>query len=202
MRPGDIVGDRFELELSAGSGGMGEVFRARDRTTDATVAVKFLLDESAREVARFAREAQVLAELHHPRIVQYVAHDVTPTGEPYLVMEWLEGEHLLSRLLRGRLTVAESVALVTHVADALAAAHARGVVHRDLKPTNLFLEGHKIDRVKLLDFGIAHLRDVTRMTQTGMLVGTPGYMAPEQARSGQAIDARADVFALGCVLFE
>jgi tetratricopeptide (TPR) repeat protein len=202
VKPGDIVDDRFELDQLTGSGGMGEVFRARDRASGATVAVKVLLDERTPESARFAREAQVLADLRHPRIVQYVAHGATPSGEPYLVMEWLEGEHLLSRLLRGRLSVPESVSLATYVAEALAAAHARGIVHRDLKPSNLFLQSGKFDRVKLLDFGIAHLCNVTRMTQTGILLGTPGYMAPEQARSGQAIDARADVFALGCVLFE
>jgi eukaryotic-like serine/threonine-protein kinase len=202
VKAGDVVGGRFELNRPTGSGGMGEVFRARDRASGEVVAVKVLLEGRAPDAARFAREAQVLAELRHPRIVQYVDHGVTPSGEPYLAMEWLEGEHLLSRLLRGRPTVGEAVILAIRVAEALGAAHARGIVHRDLKPTNLFLVDRRFDRVKLLDFGIAHLHDVTRMTQTGMLIGTPGYMAPEQARNGQIVDSRADVFALGCVLFE
>src|SRR5262249_14650889 len=161
-----------------------------------------LIDPATPDTARFAREASVLAELSHPGIVRYVAHGVTPAEELYLVMEWLEGEDLLSRLLRIGLTLKESVLLRTRVAPALAAAHAKNIVHRDLKPTNLFLVDGQIEKVKLLDFGIAQLDSVTRMTRTGVLLGTPGYMAPEQARSSQGIDPRADVFSLGCVLFE
>jgi eukaryotic-like serine/threonine-protein kinase len=202
MKPGDIIDGRFELERSAGSGGMGEVFRARDRESGEVVAVKVLLDPEAPEAARFSREATVLAELSHPGIVRYVAHGVTGSGELYLAMEWLEGEDLLSRLIRTGLTLKESVQLGARVATALGAAHARNIIHRDLKPTNLFLVNREIEQVKLLDFGIAHVASGTRMTRTGVLLGTPGYMAPEQARSSQGLDARADVFSLGCVLFE
>src|SRR5262249_48965914 len=135
-------------------------------------------------------------------IVRYVAHGAMPTGEAYLAMEWLEGEDLRSRLAREGLTLEESITLAIRVAEALGAAHAHAIVHRDLKPTNLFLRGRQVEDVKLLDFGIAQLGGGTRMTRTDMLLGTPGYMAPEQARSGQIVDARADVFSLGCVLFE
>jgi eukaryotic-like serine/threonine-protein kinase len=202
MQPGDVVGARFEILRSAGSGGMGEVFQARDRARDALVAVKVLLDRKPNGRARFEREAEALSELRHPGIVQYVAHGETDTGEPYLVMEWLEGEDLAERLKRGPLTIDEGVTLGLRVAETLGAAHARGIVHRDLKPSNLFLVGGRIDGVKVLDFGIAWLADTTRMTETGIVLGTPGYMAPEQTRTGAEIDARADVFSLGCVLFE
>src|SRR3954468_1575246 len=116
-------------------------------------------------------------------------------------MEWLDGETLKSRLQRGPLAASEAVALAARVAGALGAAHARGVVHRDLKPSNLFLPGGRVEQVKVFDFGIAQREGKTQLTQTGMMLGTPGYMAPEQARASGQIDARADVFALGCVLF-
>jgi tetratricopeptide (TPR) repeat protein len=202
MQPGDVLGERFELEARAGSGGMGEVFRARDRTSGEAVAVKVLLSVRSPDQARFAREATMLAELVHSGIVRYIEHDLSPSGPPYLVMEWLEGEDLSARVRRGALTVEETVTLGVQVTQALSVAHARGVVHRDLKPSNLFLVGREVRQVKVLDFGIARLGDATRMTETGTVVGTPGYMAPEQVQSGGEIDARADVFALGCVLFE
>jgi eukaryotic-like serine/threonine-protein kinase len=203
MHPGEVIGERFEIIRLAGSGGMGEVFQARDRVRGELVAVKVLLDgKAAVDRARFEREGEALSELRHPGIVQYVAHGETPSGEPYLVMEWLEGEDLANHLKRGCLTVEESVVLGLRVAETLGAAHARGIVHRDLKPSNLFLVGGSVNLVKILDFGIAWLADTTHLTQTGMLLGTPGYMAPEQARTGSDIDARADVFSLGCVLFE
>ncbi|WP_437337884.1 protein kinase domain-containing protein [Sorangium sp. So ce394] len=202
MRVGDVLEGRFTLDARAGSGGMGEVFRARDNATGQAVAVKVMLARHAGERARFEREARVLSELSHPAIVQFVAHGETPDGEPYLAMEWLEGEDLRARLARGMLGVDESVALAARVAAALGTAHARGVVHRDLKPSNLFLPAGDVTLVKVLDFGIAHLGDVTRLTRTGAILGTPGYMAPEQAGGAGALDARADVFALGCVLYE
>ncbi|UQA63975.1 protein kinase [Polyangium aurulentum] len=181
---------------------MGEVWKALDQGTGAQVAVKVLPGGDPEDAARFAREARILAGLEHPRVVRYVAHGASAEGAPYLVMEWLEGEELAARLARGPLAVDESVALALEVAGVLAFAHAQGVIHRDLKPSNLFLPGGRLDAVKVLDFGIAHAGRATRMTSTGMLVGTPGYMAPEQARGEASIDARADVFSLGCVLFE
>ncbi|WP_437806978.1 serine/threonine-protein kinase [Sorangium sp. So ce1078] len=204
MLPGRLLDDRFELAEVAGSGGMGTVYRAIDRASGEVVAVKLLRRADARAEARFLREAEALSRLTHPHIVRYATHGVAPTGEPYLAMEWLSGESLAERLSRQELRVHESVALARRVADALGAAHALGIVHRDIKPSNLFLVDGALDRVKLLDFGIALLSDATsRLTGTSAVLGTLGYMAPEQARGDRAaLDARADVFSLGCVLFE
>ena len=202
MLPGDVVNGRFELERLAGTGGMGAVYRALDRSTGELVAVKVLLEGRASSGSRFEREARLLSEMRHPGLARYVAHGATAKGERYLVMEWLEGEDLARRLQRSRLTIEEGLLLTSRVAEALAAVHAHGVIHRDIKPSNLFLVGRRVAEVKILDFGVARFGAVTGSTQTGTMLGTLGYMAPEQARSGQALDPRADVFALGCVLFE
>ncbi|HWO23799.1 MAG TPA: protein kinase [Kofleriaceae bacterium] len=202
MKLGELLGGRFEVEEQVTAGGMGEVFRARDRASGEAVAVKVLSDVRGPSIARFAREVELLSSLSHPGIVRYIAHGEAPADELYLVMEWLDGEDLKARLDRGPLTVRETLTLATRIAEALGAAHARGAIHRDLKPANLFLPGGRIADVKILDFGIARRAGGARLTQTGLLVGTPGFMAPEQARDGGAVDARADVFALGCVLFQ
>ena len=197
-----IVG-RFEVEREAGAGGMGTVYRARDRETGEIVALKILRDIDPSNLDRFEREARALAELRHPAIVRYIDHGTAAAGAPYLAMEWLQGEDLGERLARSGLTLAEAVTLGRSVAEALAAIHARGVVHRDLKPSNLFLRAGDIEQVKIIDFGIARLGFATRgVTRTGMGMGTPGYMAPEQASGARDVDGRADVFSLGCVLFE
>ncbi|HWO25254.1 MAG TPA: protein kinase, partial [Kofleriaceae bacterium] len=202
MQLADVVSGRFEVLQQVGSGGMGRIFRARDLASGQTVAVKVIADPHGQRPERFVREVELLAELVHPGIVRYIDHGQTPTGELFLVMEWLDGEDLGARLLRGPLAISEAVRLASRVADALGAAHARGVVHRDLKPSNLFLPGGQIDQVKVIDFGIAQREGRSQLTRTGTLLGTPGFMAPEQARSHRATDARADVFALGCVLFQ
>ena len=202
MTPGERLDDRFELEQPIGTGGMGTVFRARDSISGETVAVKIISDGQSHLAGRVAREVNVLAALSHPGIVRYIAHGVTSSGKLFLAMEWVDGEVLKTRLERGPLTLGESVILATRVAEALGVAHARGIVHRDLKPSNLILPGGRVDQVKVLDFGIARHEGRTQLTQTGTMLGTPGYMAPEQARAGGQIDARADVFALGCVLFQ
>ena len=202
MLPGEVVAGRFELERLAQVGGMGAVYQARDRITQHRVAVKVLRAPGGVHDERFLREAALLAELRHPAIVRHVAHGRTPDGELYLAMEWLEGEDLARRLTRGALTAAEAIDLVRRVADGLSALHARGGVHRDLKPANLFLEGGEPAQAKLLDFGIARAAAALAVTSTGTVMGTPGYTAPEQARGAKDVDARADVFALGCVLFE
>lgn len=182
---------------------MGEVYRARDTSSEELVAVKMLRLQDSTRLERFEREASVLAGLRHPGIVRYVAHGVTPGGDPFLAMEWLDGEELGRYLSTTGLSAAESVALVQRVAEAIGAAHSVGVVHRDLKPSNLFLLDGDINRVKVLDFGIARQRRATaQVTQTGARIGTPRYMAPEQVRGERDLDARIDVFALGCVLFE
>jgi tetratricopeptide (TPR) repeat protein len=200
MERGTRVADRFEIIAQAGAGGMGEVYRAMDTITGEQVALKLLRDASAHG-DRFAREARVLAELNHPAVVRYIAHGAGDHGARWIAMEWLEGEDLAHRLDRDDLSAEESVELARRVAGALAAAHARGIVHRDVKPSNLFLSGGAVAGVKLLDFGIARAHGGLR-TRTGAAMGTPGYMAPEQVRGERDIDARADVFALGCVLYE
>ncbi|HEX7701270.1 MAG TPA: protein kinase [Kofleriaceae bacterium] len=203
MKPGDVVDDRFELEAIAGLGGMGTVFRARDRFGDEPVALKVMRVAASEHGDRFAREIRVLAQLRHPGIVRYIAHGTTPDGEMWLAMEWLEGEPLGQRLRRTGITATESVALVRRVAEAVGAAHERGVVHRDVKPSNLFVVRDDLARIKLLDFGVARISDADQFsTRTGVMVGTPGYMAPEQARGDRGVGPRADVFALGCLLFE
>ncbi|MCK6547560.1 protein kinase [Myxococcota bacterium] len=208
LNAGELIAQRFVIESHAKAGGMGTVYRARDRVSGVRVAVKVLLDDGL-GTTRFAQEARVLAELEHPAIVRYVAHGSSDDGHRYLVMEWLEGEDLAARLARGPLSIDEAVAVGRQVAEGLAAAHTRGVVHRDVKPANVFLEGRDAARVKLLDFGIAR-RPATAgcettqlpVTRTGAVIGTVGYMSPEQARGSSEVDARTDVFALGCVLFE
>ena len=200
---GSLVAERFQVESFAGMGGMGAVYRAVDHLTGKPVALKTLLGGTPDGEERFSREARVLSELDHPGIVRYVAHGRTRSGTAYLVMEWLDGEDLASVLARSTLTLAESLTLAERLASALAAAHARNVVHRDLNPRNIFLVGGAVEESKLLDFGIAHLGHATRrLTLSGSSLGTPGYMAPEQAQGAEDLDPRVDVFALGCVLFE
>jgi tetratricopeptide (TPR) repeat protein/predicted Ser/Thr protein kinase len=201
---GTVVAGRFEIENLAGKGGMGAVYRAHDRVTGGDAAVKILHGEStASHRDRFAREARLLAEMTIPAVVRHLAHGLTDRGEQFLAMEWLEGEDLAARLRREALGAGEAVRLACRVAEALGAAHARGIVHRDIKPSNLFLIACNVERIKVLDFGIAHIQAVRdAMTRTGATIGTPGYMAPEQARGSRDLDARADVFSLGCVLFE
>ena len=202
MQPGDVISERFELGAHLGTGAMGVVFRALDHATGADVAVKVLRDPDLRYQARLEREAQVLAGLHHPNIVRYIAHGTTSLDEAYLVMEWIDGEDLGRLLGRGRLPVHACVALGARIASALAEAHSHGVIHRDVKPSNLFLPGGNVSRVKVLDFGIARLSGVTRSTQTGAVLGTPGYLPPEQVRGENVLEPNADMFSLGCVLFE
>ncbi len=180
---------------------MGTVYRARDLETGQTVAVKILPGNLASEHQRFVHEAHTLVELSHPAIVGYVAHGVDD-GQRFLAMEWLEGEDLADRLARRGLTVEESIALGRRAAAGLAAAHARGIVHRDVKPSNLLLVGGDPARTKVIDFGVARLGNRTAITRSGVVVGTAGYMAPEQARAAHETGPRADVFALGCVLYE
>jgi eukaryotic-like serine/threonine-protein kinase len=194
---GSRIAGRFELESVAGAGAMGTVYRARDLKTGAAVAVKVLLPRA--DPARFDREARVLRSLDHPGIVRYVDH--AASHPRWLAMEWLEGEDLARRLARQPLSVDETVRVVRNIAEALGAAHARGILHRDLKPANVFLVDCDLQRVKLVDFGLARAEDGTFVTRTGDIMGTPGYMAPEMARGDAALDARADVFSLGCVLY-
>ena len=201
MKPGDVVMHRFEIESLAGAGGMALVYRARDRATGGHVAIKVVAGD-AEVQARLSREASVLADLDHPGIVRYVGHGTTDDGELFMAIQWLSGIDLHDRLEKGPITAIESVTMARRVAEALGAAHARGVVHRDVKPANLFLPDGEVDRVKLLDFGIARVEwEETRITNMGAPLGTPGYMSPEQ-ESGGEVDARSDVYAIGAVLYE
>jgi eukaryotic-like serine/threonine-protein kinase len=195
--------DRFELKSQAGSGGMGTVYQAIDRHTQQVVAVKILHGKGGTDAARFDQEAALLAELRHPGIVRYVDHGITSHGESYIAMEWLSGETLEERLMRGPLPAAAVARLGRRVLESLAAAHERGIVHRDIKPSNIFLVDWRLDDTRILDFGIARrVLDTKRFTKVGSTVGTPMYTAPEQARGDRDVDGRADVFSLGSVLFE
>jgi len=202
MDAGTIIAGRFEIAGQAGRGGMASVHRAIDLETSDYVAIK-LLHVSMEDVGdRFKREAEVLAQLRHPGIVGYVAHGEMDDGRAFLAMRWVEGETLTSRIRRlGRLDQLDVLELGANVADALAAAHAAGIVHRDVKPSNLLLASDGFDRPVIVDFGIARVgQAASAMTQEGMLIGTPGYISPEQARGSLKIDPRADQFALACVL--
>jgi eukaryotic-like serine/threonine-protein kinase len=206
VQPGQTIVQRFLIEREIGAGGMGTVFSARDLETKEKVAIKRLDIKTKNDSERFAREAVVLAELRHPGIVRYVAHGRTDSGEDFIAMEWLEGKTLADRLVEGPLSLLETVQLGSRVAAALGEAHKHNVVHRDIKPPNLFLPDGDIARVKLLDFGVARVTGLTAtdstMTRTGAVIGTPGYMAPEQARGEKELDSRADLFSLGSVLFQ
>jgi hypothetical protein len=200
---------RFVVEREVGRGGVGIVYRARDEVSGQPVALKVIAlpGVDAGEEARFRREGRVLAGLSHEGIVRVVAFGQLDDGQPYIAMEWLEGEDIAQRQRRAPLPLEACVRVAADVADALAAAHAAGIVHRDVKPSNVILAGSnprdrdEAFRVKLVDFGVAAAEDA-KLTRTGAIVGTPAYMAPEQARGDAEVDARADLYALGATLFE
>ncbi|MFO0565616.1 MAG: protein kinase [Polyangiaceae bacterium] len=193
---------RFELRERIGAGGMGEVHLAIDHLRGCSVAVKLLdaIDED--DYRRFEREASALAELRHPAIVGYVAHGkLGPRA--FVAMDWLDGETLAQRFARQGLTVSESVALGRRIASALSHVHELGLVHRDVKPSNIFLLDGEPEMATLIDFGIARRAFAeSSLTATGFAIGSVGYMAPEQARGSQWLDARVDVFSLGSVLYK
>ncbi len=194
---GELVSGRFRVEERVGSGGMGTVYRAFDEVSRAKVALKVLHVGVPEGAGRFQREVGALARMSHPSIVRYVAH-----GDSWVAMEWLEGEDLARRLRTGPLPIQEAINLVATLAEAIEHAHTLGIVHRDIKPSNLFFEDGDASRVRIVDFGLAWIEGEDGFrSSTGTILGTPGYMAPEQAR-GNAVDARTDVFALACVLYK
>ena len=197
-----ILNDRYEVGAPLGKGGMAHVYRGTDRVLDRTVAIKVLAGKYAEDdrfVARFRREAQAAAGLSHPNIVG-VYDTGGEDGKHYIVMEFVEGETLANVLRReGRLDPDRAAAIAVEVATALHAAHDRGLVHRDVKPGNVMID--RDGRVKVVDFGIARAAADDTLTQTGLVLGTASYLSPEQAQ-GVPVDARSDVYSLGCVLFE
>jgi serine/threonine protein kinase len=205
-RPGDLgrLGG-YHIRDVVGAGGMGVVLTADDPQLHRTVAIKLMRPEvAAKPGARqhFLREARAAARVEHPRIV--IIHHVGEwNGAPFLVMPLMAGRSLGMRLKeQPPLPLADTVRFVREAADGLAAAHARGLIHRDIKPDNIWLEETaEGTHVRLLDFGLAHADEADRLTPAGDVVGTPNYMAPEQA-AGKPVDARADLFSLGCVLYE
>lgn len=215
--PGEQIGP-YQVVRRLGAGGMGEVYLARHRHLNRDAAIKVLLPEISMNqtvVARFFTEARATAQLRHPHIVEIFDCDILPDGRAYIVMEYLRGESLRSSLDRlGKLSpdYASIVAIAGMTADALQAAHEGGIVHRDLKPDNTYLTSTPGQReglrIKVLDFGIAKLLSGDRTgsgatpTRTGSLIGTPLYMSPEQCRGISTIDHRADIYSLGCVLYE
>ncbi|MBX3130190.1 MAG: AAA family ATPase [Polyangiaceae bacterium] len=207
--PGRRLGGRFVIEREVGRGGSGIVYLAHDLETNQPVALKVLAAEAGvapEEEARLSREGELLAELRHRGIVRVVAAGVLDDAQPFVAMEWLEGEDVCARQRRAPLDLVHAVEVVAKVADALVAAHDVGVIHRDIKPGNIFLcGGHNGSssalEPKVVDFGVAAKSDL-RITRTGDVVGTPAYMAPEQARGDAPVDARCDIYSLGATLFE
>jgi eukaryotic-like serine/threonine-protein kinase len=209
-KPGDLVADKYELQRPIARGGMGAVWVAQNRNTERRVAIKFMLPELATSpdtIQRFFREAKASARIDHPSIVDVLDLGTLEDNTPFMVMEFLEGRSLEEVIDREPLAPIQAAAILLDVTHALAAAHIAGIVHRDLKPANIFI-AKKGDQLvpKILDFGISKItssigNDV-RMTRTGAVLGSPAYMSPEQARGRTDIDGRADIWAIGVILYE
>jgi serine/threonine protein kinase len=199
---GEKIAGRYEVEELVGHGGMSSVYKARDSLLERHVALKILHEQYSSDddfVERFKREARSVAQLQHPNIVTVIDRG-EEDGRQYIVFEYIEGENLKEHVVRkGRLEVREALEVALEVAHGLAFAHQNGIVHRDVKPQNVLLNGD--GHAKVTDFGIARTIEVDGMTQTGTVLGTSNYIAPEQA-TGQRVDAHSDVYALGTVLYE
>jgi len=204
VMPGEVLDERWRLEDRVGQGAMGSVFRGRDVKTGSLVAVKVLAPEHCRKpkvLARFEREAELMVQLRHPNIVQLLGHGRL-RALPYIVMEYLDGM-TLSEVLEargGKLGVAETVALIKPIASGLAFLHRNKLVHRDIKPQNIFLTSK--GRVTILDLGVVRDQHNPGLTKPGAMVGTPYYMSPEQILGADDIDRRTDVYALAAMTFE
>lgn len=213
LSPGDLIDDKYRIVRLIGEGGMGAVYEGENARIHRRVAIKVLHSEVASSgdaVARFEREAQAAGRIGSEHIVEVLDLGTLSSGARYLVMEFMDGDSLSHRIKqRGRLSAQEIYPIARQLLDALSAAHGAGIVHRDLKPDNIFLlssrHGDK-DFVKLLDFGISKFSDLNNalssMTRTGAVMGTPYYMAPEQAKGSRQLDHRVDLYAVGVVLYE
>jgi serine/threonine-protein kinase len=197
-----MIASRYELEELCGSGGMSSVYRAHDRLLERTVALKILHEHFMRDdayVERFRREARAVAQLAHPNIVTVIDRG-EQDGRQFIVFEFVDGMNLKELVERdGPLAPREAIELALQVARGLAFAHEHGLVHRDVKPQNVLLDGD--GRAKVTDFGIAHALDREGLTITGTIMGTSNYISPEQAR-GEPVDEQSDIYSLGCVLYE
>ena len=201
MLSGELIAGRYEIEQLSTTGGMAVVYRARDVVRDRPVALKVVhRDDQAVDRERFQRDAERLAGLGHPSIAIYLDHGVTPLGESYVVQPWIDAPTLASRLRTAALGVRDAVEITRAVAEALAAAHAAGVLHRGIDATTIFVG----DPIQVVDFGLALIASgpARKLTRTGVAVGSVGYTAPQLLRAGAEADAPADVFALGVVLYE
>jgi eukaryotic-like serine/threonine-protein kinase len=198
----ELIGGRYELEKHVGSGGMSRVYRAHDRLLERTVALKILHEHYSQDdeyVERFRREARAVAQIAHPNVVTVIDRG-EHEGRQFIVFEYVDGENLKQLVEReGALPIRQVIQLGLQVASALASAHERGVVHRDVKPQNVLLSEDGLPKVT--DFGIARSADVESVTLTGTVMGTSEYLSPEQAR-GEAVDVRSDVYSLGAILYE
>ncbi len=199
---GTVLSGRYRLEAKLGSGGMSTVYLARDATLDRPVAVKVMhreMSEQADQLERFRQEARAVAKLSHPNVVAVIDAG-EDGGHPYIVFEYVEGETLKQRIARlGALDTQEALAYAIEIARGLTVAHARNMVHRDIKPQNVLIDSE--GRAKLTDFGISRQLEQDGMTATGRVLGTTDYVAPEQAM-GHAVDPRSDIYSLGVVLYE
>ena len=203
---GTLVADRYCVIDRLGAGGMGVVYRARQEGIGRMVALKVLarrLADDPRAVARFFREAQIVSQLRHPHTVTLFDFGRTDDSLLYMAMDLIEGPSLAATLRHGRLPLPRALTVIDQVCQSLTEAHAKGIVHRDIKPDNILFDtvGGSNDFIQVLDFGIAHITDHRdTLTASGMVVGTPEYVSPEQA-TGAAVDARADVYLLGLLLY-
>ena len=207
ITPGDVIANKYRIDRMLGQGGGGRVYIAHQLGLERPVAIKVLHPELARDtiaLKRFHREARLVAALVSDHVVR--VHDLgeLATGEPYLVMELLEGEDLAKVIERGPVPLAQSMAWILSACDAIGEAHALGIVHRDIKPSNLFVTRQY--RLKVLDFGLAKLAlapavATASMTGVGIVLGSPRYMAPEQILGARDVDARADIWALGATFY-
>lgn len=198
---GQRFGGRFVVLAEVARGGMGVVYRARDEREGDEAALKILGRASGSALARFDREAHVLAQIDTPHVVTYRGHG-REDDCPWIAMDWLEGVSLAEALDDGALEMPAVRELVLGICRGLRETHARGIIHRDLKPSNVFLPFGEARRAVILDFGVAQVADAQRLTDTGATLGTPAYMAPEQARGSHDVDSRADLYAVGALLFE